>query len=89
MVRHFAGHRERGFISVGAVGQRSLQVFSFLMVLACSSLREFAVFAVYCVRGIKSSVLRRMGTATRRFNSSLRSHRTWRSQCRRVWSGLN
>ena len=43
----------------------------------------------FFVSGIKSSVLRHWGTVTRRVNSSLRSHRTRRSYCRRVYSGLN
>src|SRR5687767_8699725 len=76
------------FISVGAVGQRLVQILS-LMVLACSSLREFVLLAVECIGGSSSSVLRRVGQATRRLNSSLRSHRTWRSLCRHVWAGLN
>jgi len=43
----------------------------------------------FFVSGIKSSVLRHWGIVTRRVNSSLRSHRTRRSYCRRVYSGLN
>ncbi|MEX0610928.1 MAG: hypothetical protein WD229_02305, partial [Pirellulales bacterium] len=66
--RGFGG---RGFISVGAVGQRSMQMISSLMVLAFSSLRGIAVVALSCVGGIGSSVLRRWGSATRRLNSSL------------------
>lgn len=89
-VRHPAPNRDRrsGFISVGAVGQRLLQILSF-MVLALLFLREKIVLALNCVGGIASSVLRRWGRATRRLNSSLRGHRTRRSQCRHVFTGPN
>ena len=90
VMRHRVSHvGTPGFISVGAVGQRLLNIILSLMVLALSFLREMTVVALNCVGGIGSSVLRRWGAATRRWNSSLRSHRTWRSQCRRVFSGLN
>ena len=78
----------RGFISVGAAGQRSLQNVSSLMVLALCCLRGMSV-ALSSIGGISWSVLRLGGSSTRRWNSSLRSHRTWRSQCRRVFTGLN
>src|SRR2546423_10894229 len=68
-----------GFISVGAVGQRLLNIVLSLMVLRWWFLREMAVVALNCIDGIASSVLRRWGLATRRWNSSLRSHRSWRS----------
>ena len=77
-----------GFISVGAVGQRSLQVIHCLIVRAWSSLRVLGVVALNGLGRISSSVLRRGSVATRRLNSSLRSHRTWRSNCRPVSSGL-
>ena len=79
--------KRHGFISVGAVCQRLLQILC-LMVLAWSSLGELVVHALSCIGGIGSSVLRRLGWATRRLDSSLRSHRTWRSHCRHVYSGL-
>jgi len=41
------------------------------------------------IRGIICTVLRRVDVATWRLNSSIRSHRTLRSQCRNVFSGLN
>src|SRR2546430_13781512 len=77
-----------GFISVGAAGQRLVNGILSLMVLALWFLRRLTV-ALNCVGEIGSSVLRLWGSATRRLNSSLRSHRTWRSQCRRVFTGLN
>ena len=81
-----SGSSRFGFISVGAVGQQLTNIILFLMVLAWSSLRRLVATTW---RGIASSVLRHCGEVTRRWNSSLRSHRTWRSQCRRVYSGLN
>ena len=78
----------RGFISVGAVGQRPVNTILSLMVLALWRLRKITVVALSGVGGISLSVLRRWGRATRRWNSSLRSHRTWRSHCRHVCSGL-
>src|ERR1043165_9129528 len=59
------------------------------MVLALWFLRRMTFIGLECIRGIASSVLRHWGRATRRWNSSLRSHRTWRSQCRHVLAGLN
>jgi hypothetical protein len=47
------------------------------------------VVALGLLGGIIAPILRRRSGATRRVNSSLRSHRTWRSQCRPVSSGLN
>src|ERR671925_1719428 len=76
-----------GFISVGAVGQRSVNTILSLMVLALWFLRRTRI-ALNGVGGIVLSVLRRIGEATRRLDSSLRSHRTWRSYCRDVYSGL-
>ena len=76
-----ASQRKRyAFISVGAVGQRLLNILLSLMVLALWFLRRMTVIALNCVGGIASSVLRRRSGATRRLDSSLRSHRTWRSQ---------
>ena len=54
-----------------------------------SGYRHYQVVALDCRGGIVFPVLRRGSGATRRVNSSLRSHRTRRSQCRRVSSGLN
>ncbi|MEO2046131.1 MAG: DUF1559 domain-containing protein [Pirellulales bacterium] len=51
-----------GFISVGAVCQRSFQLFVFVMVRAQSSLRRSALSALEYPSGIKSSVLRHWGT---------------------------
>ena len=83
------GFPRGAFISVGAVGQRLGDRIVWLMVRAWSLLRGIAVVALNCPGEIGSSVLRRFGRATRRWNSSLRSHRTWRSSCRHVFSGLN
>jgi hypothetical protein len=55
------------------------------MLWVCLHLRALALL----VSGIVLAVLRRWSVATRRRNSSLRSHRTRRSQWRRVFSGLN
>ena len=68
-----------GFISVGAVRQRLVPRIVDFMVRAWSLLGELAVVALDGIGGIGSAVLRRWGSATRRWNSSLRSHRTWRS----------
>jgi hypothetical protein len=76
------------FISVGAIGQRLLQII-FLRGHVCSRLRELIVVALGFFGGIGWAVLRRWDLATRRLNSSLRSHRTPRSCCRGVSSGLN
>ncbi len=81
--------RRRAFISVGAVRQRPLNILVSLMVLALWFLRRMTVVVVNCVGGMSVAVLRRGGNATRRLNSSLRSHRTWRSSCRHVLAGLN
>ena len=54
-----------------------------------SGYRHCQVVALDSRGGIGFPVLRRGSGATRRVNSSLRSHRTRRSQCRRVCSGLN
>ena len=91
MSRRYRNRRPapRGFISVGAVRQRLGHRIVGLMVRAWSLLREFAVIALKCFGGMAVAVLRRWGSATRRWNSSLRSHRTWRSSCRHVFSGLN
>jgi len=78
-----------GFISVEAVRQRLVPRIVDFMVRAWSLLRELAVVALDGIGGIGSAVLRLWGSATRRLNSSLRSHRTWRSSCRHVFSGLN
>ena len=50
---------------------------------------RFVVVALGILGGIISPIQRRRSGATRRVDSSLRSHRTRRSQCRRVYSGLN
>ena len=56
----------------------------------CTGLSPSVVcLALRFVGGIGSAVLRRKSRATRRLDSSLRSHRTWRSLCRHVCSGLN
>src|SRR5208283_923584 len=47
------------------------------------------VVALGILGGIISPIQRRRSGATRRVDSSLRSHRTWRSSCRHVCSGLN
>ena len=54
-----------------------------------SRYRHCQVVALGGSGGIGFPVLRRRSGATRRVNSSLRSHRTQRSLCRRVCSGLN
>ena len=54
-----------------------------------SGYRHCQVVALDSRGGIGFPVLRRRSGATRRLDSSLRSHRTRRSQCRRVSSGLN
>ncbi len=81
--------RRDGFISVGAVGQRLLSNLLLVMAGAWSLVLRVAAIARRLVGGIGSSVLRRRGVATGRWNSSLRSRRTRRSQGRRVFSGLN
>ena len=63
-----------GFISVGAVCQR----IGFLI--------RFVALLLWCGSW---AVLRSLREAAGRVNSSLRSHRTWRSHCRHVFSGLN
>lgn len=55
----------------------------------CSGYRHCHVVALDSRGGIGGSVLRRRSGATRRVDSFLRSHRTRRSYCRRVYSGLN
>ena len=81
-----AGRSQPGFISVGAACQRSLQFFVDVM-----SRAWFLLLGVIAVLfgGIGFAVLRPLGKATRRVNSSLRSHRTWWSLCQHVCSGLN
>ena len=74
--------RLRAFISVGAFCQRT-RCFTW------DGLRWLVVFAVNCRDGSGSSVLRSLASAAGRLNSSLRSHRTWRSHCRHVSSGLD
>ena len=54
-----------------------------------SGYRHCHVVALDSRGGIGVPVLRRRSGATRRVDSSLRSHRTRRSHCRRVCSGLN
>ena len=54
-----------------------------------SGYRHFQVVALDSRGGIGVPILRRRSGATRRVDSSLRSLRTQRSQCRRVCSGLN
>jgi prepilin-type N-terminal cleavage/methylation domain-containing protein len=81
--------RRTAIISVGGVGQRLIDRMVFPMVFAWSWLRKFVVVALKVVGGIVSSVLHRWDHATRRSNSSLCSHRTWRSQLQYVFSGLN
>ncbi len=63
-----------GFISVGAVCQRA----GFLI--------RVVTLLLWCGSW---AVLRSLREAAGRVNSSLRSHRTWRSYCRHVFSGLN
>ena len=50
---------------------------------------RFVVVALGILGGIISPIQRRRSGATRRVDSSLRSHRTRRSECRHVYSGLN
>ena len=50
---------------------------------------RFVVVALGILGGIISPIQRRRSGATRRVDSSLRSHRTWWSECRHVYSGLN
>ena len=57
--------------------------------LTLAHLRRLIVGALRFVGGIDLAVLRCKSGATRRLDSSLRSHRTWRSQCWHVYSGLN
>ncbi len=46
--------------------------------------------SAYCqISGIIFTVLHRLGVAMRRWDSSLRSHRAWWSQCQHACSGLN
>ena len=54
-----------------------------------SGYRHYRVVALDSRGGIGGPVQRRRSGATRRVDSSLRSHRTRRSYCRRVSSGLN
>src|SRR5215211_3926871 len=84
-----SARKHSAFISVGAVDQQPVSTIPSLMVLALWFLPRKTVVALKCVGGISSSVLRRLGEAARRLNSSLRSHRTWRSSCRQVFTGLN
>jgi len=54
-----------------------------------SGYRHYHVVALDSRGGIGVPIQRRRSGATRRVDSSLRSHRTRRSHCRRVSSGLN
>ena len=66
--------RPKGFISVGANGQELI----FLMARAWSFLRKLMIFTFSPISGIVSAVLRGLDPATRRLDSSLRSHRPQR-----------
>lgn len=78
--------KRRGFTSVGAACQRTGESF---MDRACSMPSLLVGLLLRSIRGILALVLRRVNTATRRLNSSLRSHRVRRSLCRRTQSGLD
>jgi len=57
------------------------RAFLYFLFLLCSAYNRSG--------GIVRAVSHSVGIAMVRLDSSLRSHRTWRSQCRDVFSGLN
>ncbi len=74
-----------GFISVGAYSQ----ALFFAMGRAWFSFCVGIGRALCHVGGMVAAVRRRWGVATRRLDSSLRSHRAWQSCCCYALSGLN
>ena len=77
--------RQRAFISVGAVCRgffsAMARAFLYFLFLLCSACNRSG--------GIVRAVSHSVGIAMVRRDSSLRSRRTWRSQCRDVFSGPN
>ena len=75
----------KAFISIGADCQRPICFKDRALVF----LRRVMAFTFGPISGIVSAVRRGLNPATRRLDSSLRSHRPQRSLCRYASSGLN